>query len=175
MEYDQQFVVNIPCEKWTPKLESCQVGVKPRSNNERRRTDYLPTFTAFAADTAHKLLVSGKLGTKSVKKVREKTIKRSSRLTVLQIIGKLSSFWTCCAVVRQEIMMLRSKYAASLRRCSDGKNLVVEVPILYEKSNAKIMVEFELDAKSIDSWPLNMQRVKSRVKLCYSLDDLPIK
>jgi len=69
--------------------------------------------------------------------------------------------------------MVRSKYAASLRRL-EGKNLVLEVPILYEKSSAKVMVEFELGAKAIESWPLSIKHVKTKVNLCYSLDDVPI-
>ena len=87
-------------------------------------------------------------------------------------MDKLSVFWTCCDVVRQEIMMLRSKYAIKLRYDSHQSNdLTVEVPILFEKSSSKVIVEFDINAKSVQTWPLTVPDMQARLKLAYALDD----
>jgi hypothetical protein len=87
-------------------------------------------------------------------------------------MDKLSSFWTCCDVVRHEIMMLRSKYAVKLHYDpSKSTAFTIEAPILLEKSSSKILVEFDLNAKTLDKWPLSVHDVPTRVKVGYVLDD----
>ena len=87
-------------------------------------------------------------------------------------MDKLSSFWTCCDVVRHEIMMLRSKYAVKLRYDpSRSADFTVEVPILFEKSSSKVFVEFDLNAKTLDKWPLSVHDIPTRVKIGYVLDE----
>jgi hypothetical protein len=68
-------------------------------------------------------------------------------------------------------MMLRSKYWVDFRRSSNGKNLIIETSVLYEKSAAKAFVEFELSPRSIDSWPKHIRDIKTRARLAYALDD----
>jgi hypothetical protein len=68
-------------------------------------------------------------------------------------------------------MMLRSKYWVNFRRSSNGKNFVIETSVLYEKSRAKVFVEFELSPRSIESWPRHIQDIKTRARLAYALDD----
>jgi hypothetical protein len=68
--------------------------------------------------------------------------------------------------------MLRSKYAVKLRYDPSRRtDFTVEVPILFEKSSSKVFVEFDLNAKSLDEWPLSVHNVPTRVKIGYVLDE----
>ena len=87
-------------------------------------------------------------------------------------MDKLSSFWTCCDVVRHEIMMLRSKYAVKLRYDpSQSADFTVEAPILFARSSSKVLVEFDLNAKTLEKWPLSVHNIPTRVKIGYVLDE----
>jgi hypothetical protein len=68
-------------------------------------------------------------------------------------------------------MMLRSKYPVTLRSDDKSKSLFIDVPVLFEKSSAKVVVEFELRAKDIESWPLAATSIAARVHLDYALDE----
>lgn len=67
--------------------------------------------------------------------------------------------------------MLRSKYIVAFKMSSSGKNLILEVPILFEKFGAKVFVECELSPKSIESWPTHVMAIKTRAKIGYILSD----
>ncbi|KIM34159.1 hypothetical protein M408DRAFT_60505, partial [Serendipita vermifera MAFF 305830] len=156
LEYAQHILVSIPCNNWTPILESCDIRLRTVHSLSKPRQDWLPLFTTFSVDAARERLINGRFGKKSVGKIME----------------KLSTFWTCCDVVRHEIMMLRTKYAVKLRYDSQHtKALTVEVPILFEKSAAKVIAEFDINAKTVQTWPLTVPDIQARLNLAYALDD----
>ncbi|PVG03274.1 hypothetical protein CPB86DRAFT_779615 [Serendipita vermifera] len=156
LEYDSSFNVRIPCQEWIPILDSCDITlIKDFAPGRAHRADWLPTFTDFVVGSAQHRLVSGKFGKRNIRR----------------IISRLSAFWACCDVIRQEIMMLRSKYAVTLRPDHNGKRLFIDVPVLFEQSSSKVVVEFELRAKTIESWPLAAASMVARVHLSYALDE----
>lgn len=67
------------------------------------------------------------------------------------------------------MMMLRTKFEVNLQ--TSGKILTVQVPILYKKSAAKILVEFDINLKVINEWPLRISEIPCRVTLGYALDE----
>jgi hypothetical protein len=86
-------------------------------------------------------------------------------------MDKLSAFWTRCDIVRREIMVLRCKYALKLHYDPTKRtDFTIEVPILLEKSSSKIIIEFDLNAKTLDKWPLGSHDLPTRVKIAYVLD-----
>ena len=82
---------------------------------------------------------------------------------------KLSAYWSSCEVVRQEIMLLRSKYAVALK--SDGKTLHTQVTILFNQACAKTVVDFSLTGKQIEEWPQSIERVAVQVENAYVLEE----
>lgn len=73
LEYDQRFVVKLPCSDWIPNLELCGVTMKTQGVPKRRR-DWIPAFTTFCMESANRCLTKGKFGRQTIKKVCMRSI-----------------------------------------------------------------------------------------------------
>ncbi|KAG8834159.1 hypothetical protein FRC17_009419 [Serendipita sp. 399] len=154
LEYSNQFTVHMPCQNWIPVLDACTISAKiVPSSSKRRGSDWLPEFSSFAVECAQQRLKRGKFGRRSVRK----------------IMGRMASFWSSCEVLRQEIMLLRSRYPVMLVR--DGKSLAAKVPLLSEKLQAKVVMEFGFDAKRIEQWPLSIHETPVQIQMSYVLNE----
>ncbi|KAG8854027.1 hypothetical protein FRC20_001118 [Serendipita sp. 405] len=152
LEYSQQFTVHVPCQNWIPVLDACTISAKVvPSAAKRRRNDWLPEYTSFVLEYAQQRLRQGKFGRRSVRK----------------IMGKMASFWSNCEVLRREIMLLRSRYPVDL--ATDGKFFFAKVPLLSQKLQAKVTVEFGFDGKRIEQWPLSIQATSVKIQTSYML------
>ena len=157
-EYDRRIILNMPCSNFKPILSSCTLSNKPVYVKGRPHIDYcpIPEFTAYIMDCARRALVAGRFGS-----------------TTKKIVKSLTNFWTGCAEIREEILMLQCKYAVGFH--SEGNALRMEVPILYMKTMAKVLLGFTFDETCIRQWPLTLPAIRFEAHLGYTLDGKDIK
>ncbi|CAG7847425.1 SubName: Full=Uncharacterized protein {ECO:0000313/EMBL:CCA68185.1} [Serendipita indica DSM 11827] len=154
LEYINQYTVHIPCKDWVPIVDQCTINLKKQPFSKSTRTsDWLPEFTSFTLECARQRLVKGKFGRRSVRK----------------IMGKLAAYWSSCEVVRQEILLLRSKFTVTFK--ADGKTLHTRVSLLFKQTCAKAVIDFSLTGKQIEEWPQSMQDVAVQAEKVYVLEE----
>ena len=148
----------MPCSNFKPILPSCTLSNKPVYVKGKPHVDYcpIPEFTAYIMDCARRALVAGHFGS-----------------TTKKIVKSLTNFWTACAEIREEILMLQCKYAVGFH--SDGNGLHMEVPLLFMKTMAKVLLDFTFDEKCIRQWPLTLPTIRFEARLGYTLDGKDIE
>ena len=156
--YDRRISLDMPCSKFKPILSSCTLSNKQVYVKGKPRVDYcpIPEFTAYTMDCARRALVAGRFGR-----------------TTKKIVKSLTNFWTACAEIREEILMLQCKYAVGFH--SEGNAFRIEVPLLYMKTMAKVLLRFTFDEKCIKQWPLKLPAIRFEAHLGYSLNGKDIK
>ena len=157
-EYDRRIILNMPCSKFKPILSCCTLSNKLVYVKGKPRVDYcpVPEFTAYTMDCARRALVAGRFGS-----------------TTKTIVKGLTNFWTACAEIREEILMLQCKYAVGFY--NEGEALRMEVPLLYRKTMAKVLLLFTFDEETIEQWPLTLPTIRFEAHLGYTLDGNDIK
>jgi len=71
--------------------------------------------------------------------------------TTKRIVKTLNYFWTACAETREEVLVLQCKYAVGFH--NEGNALRMEVPLLFMKTMAKVLLDFTFDEKCIRHCP----------------------
>lgn len=157
-QYDRRIILNMPCSNFKPILSSCTLSNKPVYVKGKPHVDYcpIPEFTAYIMDCARRALVAGHFGS-----------------TTKKIVKSLTNFWTACAEIREEILMLQCKYAVGFH--SEGNALRMEVPLLFMKTMAKVLLDFTFDEKCIRQWPLTLPTIRFEARLGYTLDGKDIE
>ena len=157
-EYDRRIILNMPCSNFKPILSSCTLSNKPVYVKGRPHIDYcpIPEFTAYIMDCARRALVAGRFGS-----------------TTKKIVKSLTNFWTACAEIREEMLMLQCKYAVEFS--NEGNDFRMEVPLLYMKTMAKVLLRFTFDEKCIRQWPLTLPTIRFEAQLGFTLDGKDIK
>jgi kinetochore protein Spc7/SPC105 len=156
--YDRRIILNMPCSNFKPILSSCTLSNQPVYVKGKPHVDYcpIPEFTAYIMDCARRALVAGRFGS-----------------TTKKIVKSLTNFWTACAEIREEILMLQCKYAVGFH--SEGNALRMEVPLLFMKTMAKVLLDFTFDEKCIRQWPLTLPAIRFEARLGYTLDGKDIR
>jgi len=157
-EYDRRIILNMPCSRFKPILSSCTLSNRPVYVKGKLHVAYcpIPEFTAYTMDCARRALVAGRFGS-----------------TTKRIVKNLTNFWTACAEIREEVLMLQCKYNVGFH--TEGNALRMEVPLLYMKTMAKVMLDFTIDEKCIRQWPLTLPTIRFEARLGYTLDGKDIK
>jgi len=156
--YDRRIILNMPCSNFKPILSSCTLSNKAVYIKGKPHVDYcpIPEFTAYIMDCARRALVAGRFGS-----------------TTKKIVKTLNYFWTACAEIREEMLMLQCKYAVGFH--SEGNALRMEVPLLFMKTMAKVLLDFTFDEKCIRQWPLTLPAIRFEARLGYTLNGKDIK
>ena len=147
-EYDRRIILNMACSNFKPILSSCTLSNKTVYVKGKPYVDYcpIPEFTAYTMDCARRALVAGRFGS-----------------TTKKIVKSLTNFWTACAEIREEMLMLQCKYA--VRFYTEGNALRMEVALLYMNTMAKVLLDFSFDEKCIRRWPLTLPTIRFEARL----------
>ena len=89
-------------------------------------------------------------------------------IAFVQILERLSDFWTSCAAIRKQINFLKINYPLTLEHLSQGHGgLKATASLLLKKHKSKALVSFEFSEGVLRRWPFMIKGMKCDVKVAY--------
>ncbi|PIL30949.1 hypothetical protein GSI_07118 [Ganoderma sinense ZZ0214-1] len=149
--YASKYHVSIPCTRYTPVCSHVQV--RKTEQTKMQEKDSFPHFTELVVKTAHKIVTESQ-----------------EKLSLKQVVERLSDFWSSCAQFRSQLTFLAIKYPLSVEGIfdDDGEEyLSATATVMFPKAKGKARISFLLDQDTYSRWPLSVRGLKSHVEVAY--------
>ena len=88
----------------------------------------------------------------------------------LQIVQRLSDFWSSCAQIRSQLTFLKIKYPLSVKLIpveNSAPSLRVTATVLFLPLKSKANISFTFDSQTYMRWPLTITSLKTDVEVAY--------
>ncbi|KAF7792468.1 hypothetical protein EIP86_003507 [Pleurotus ostreatoroseus] len=169
-EYASRFLVSIPCVKYKPV--AAKLTITRTKGSKLKERDSFPELTRLMMDGGRHSIASpsNELDLRKVYNlILSLTTVNYGRYS-LQIVQRLSDFWSSCAQIRSQLTFLKIKYPLSVKLIpveNSAPSLRVTATVLFLPLKSKANISFTFDSQTYMRWPLTITSLKTDVEVAY--------
>lgn len=170
--YASTYRVSIPCNKFKPLTE--QLDIRRLDDIKTRVKDAFPQLTDLMLRMAKHRVVE-EHGVTNIRAVSTRLYsQRSWQVTLtIQIVQLLSDYWSSCSQLRLQLKLVSAKYPLFIdilqSKQDNNTGFKATASVIFPSLQAKALLSFILDMKTISSWPRSIGSTKCEVEVAYGL------
>lgn len=165
--YASTYRVSIPCMKFVPDVESVEIQRLEKVSTKVK--DAFPGLTDLMVRMAKQALLQDK-GIMTTRQVKAHTFLRFTHSDAVQIVQRLSDYWSSCTQLRGQLRLLAAKFpldVAVLPSESGTSGFQATASVIFRDMKAKALVSFVLDFETFASWPMSLGTITCEVEVSY--------
>ena len=174
--YASTYRISIPCNKFKPLAE--QLDIRRLDDIKTKVKDTFPRLTDLMLRMA-KHRVAEEHGVTNIRTVstqpRYQQFKPAVTLTI-QIVQLLSDYWSSCSQLRLQLTLVSAKYPLFIdilrSKQDDYTGFKATASVIFPSLQAKALLSFILDMKTVSSWPRSIGLIKCEVEVAYGMIEL---
>lgn len=158
--------MSIPCIKFKPVVD--KLDIKQLDNLKIELKDAFPQLTDLMFRMAKQKIVLER-GNITIRTV-DHLYTEIARMLIfdLQIVQRLSDYWSSCAQVRSQLKLVAIKYPVSIETTRDTTPAFkATATMVFPNIKAKAYISFILDLETFSSWPMSIASTKCEAKVAY--------